>query len=147
MRSIVALFVALCSFAIASQSHAQPTISHGGFSGTMTLHCSDWSPVPSVLPAMTPVNYSSNPSTNECVVSFAGMTCKGRLGAGGACQFGSEDCGGPVGWICHVYYKGVEEGYGDIFEIRCNFPGDSSLSFSYSGSTNPDILGGQIVVR
>lgn len=105
-----------------------------GFSGLMTMHePAMGSHVDSVMPGATLVDVKVDPYNGSCVVQFAGMECVGEL-KGDSCSFSSEDCGGPAGWDCSLYYRGVEEGYGESWGIRCINSLYPDLSFHYSGA-------------
>jgi len=114
-----------------------------GFSGIVTL---DTLPdnyfANQVLPAAVMVNYAANTYTGDCALSFLGVTCLGRL-QGNSCTFKSEDCDGPAGWKCSVYEKTSNE-YGSVYRIACDSIIDPRLSFSYSGSAQPDLAGFRI---
>ncbi|MCB0346426.1 MAG: hypothetical protein KDD66_15010 [Bdellovibrionales bacterium] len=104
------------------------------FSGLMTMHDpAPGSHVDSVMPGATFVKFEADPSSGTCIVHFAGMECIGKLD-GDSCSFSSEDCGGPAGWDCSLYYRGVEEGYGESWGIRCISSLYPDLNFHYSGA-------------
>jgi len=120
-----------------------------GFSGIMTM---DELPpdffANQVLPAAVMTNYAANPLTKDCALSFLGVTCFGKLD-GISCIFKSENCDGPVGWNCYVYQRASSDGAEIVYGVKCRFGGDHAnrLSFSYSGSSNPDLTDSRIDIQ